>query len=71
MIRRASPTFTKSSPAQRLDQAVETMLDSYGAAPPADAVAPDRRRVVVARFVEQKSIGDIARELGRSLGQRS
>jgi len=34
-------------------------------------VAPDLRRVVVAGFVEQKSIGDIARELGRSLGQRS
>ena len=33
-----------------------------------DTLPGDQRRVVVARFVEQKSIGDIARELGRSEG---
>ena len=31
-------------------------------------LAPDQRRVIVARFVEQKSICDIAQELGRSEG---
>jgi len=33
-----------------------------------DTLPADQRRVVVARFVEQKSIGDIAQELGRSQG---
>jgi len=33
-----------------------------------DTLPADQRRVVVARFVEQKSISDIARELGRTQG---
>jgi RNA polymerase sigma-70 factor (ECF subfamily) len=32
------------------------------------ALAPDQQRVIVARFVEEKSIRDIAQELGRSEG---
>jgi RNA polymerase sigma-70 factor (ECF subfamily) len=33
-----------------------------------DELAEDQRRVVVMRFAEEKSIGEIARELGRSEG---
>ena len=33
-----------------------------------DELAADQRRVVVMRFAEEKSIGEIARELGRSEG---
>lgn len=33
-----------------------------------DALPPEQRRVVVARFVEEKSIRDLAREVGRSEG---
>jgi RNA polymerase sigma-70 factor (ECF subfamily) len=33
-----------------------------------DTLPADQQRVVVARFIEQKSIGDIAQELGRSEG---
>lgn len=33
-----------------------------------DALPPDQRRVVVARFVQEKSIRDLAQELGRSEG---
>jgi len=38
----------KSSPAQRLDQAIETMLDSSGAAPPADAELQELVRIAAA-----------------------
>jgi len=33
-----------------------------------DALPPDQRRVIVARFVEEKSIRDLAHELGRTEG---
>ncbi len=33
-----------------------------------DTLPADQRRVVVGRFVEQQSIGEMARELGRSEG---
>ena len=33
-----------------------------------DSLPPDQRRVVVARFAEQKKIGEIAQEMGRSEG---
>jgi len=33
-----------------------------------DTLPPDQRRVVVARFVEEKSIRDLAQELGRTEG---
>ena len=33
-----------------------------------EALAPDQQRVIVARFVEEKSIRDIAQELGRTEG---
>jgi len=33
-----------------------------------DALSPDQRRVVMRRFIDQKSIREIAQELGRSEG---
>lgn len=33
-----------------------------------DRLPPDQRRVIVARFGEEKSISDVAQELGRSEG---
>jgi RNA polymerase sigma-70 factor (ECF subfamily) len=53
-----------SSTAQDLEQ-VERRARVFGAV---DTLPEDQRRVIVLRFAEEKSIRDIAEELGRSEG---
>lgn len=59
----------KSTPLEDLDFSASDEVDrSLMLAQSVESLAPDQRLVIVRRFVEQKSIREIARELGRSEG---